>query len=151
MSLKSGIYQIQSSDKSQSFIGRNRAEDRSLNPKRVVALAPGILPLAPWVVEQLDNGRYILKAGGRPTADIDHKLWAVLLDEPPATEWIITPVSRVANNAYTIENSNGSGGWVVTEDEEDNQIAVRPLIVGPSEPPFYPPSEVFIFEEAPED
>lgn len=42
----SGRYLIRSLVRDDAFVGRNLSEDRSLNPKRVVLLPPGVQPEA---------------------------------------------------------------------------------------------------------
>ncbi|KAI6110810.1 hypothetical protein EDD16DRAFT_1516929 [Pisolithus croceorrhizus] len=65
---------------------------------------------------------------------------------------------RLENHAYVIsagmvhrcpsiakENDRGVG-WVASVGEDDRQIMIRQLIVGPSEPPFYPSNQLFRIE-----
>lgn len=54
-----------------------------------------------WVIEKLPKGGYRLKVGGSPTARIERNLYAVLLDQPPAEEWVITPRPQAGANAFT--------------------------------------------------
>ncbi|PSR87359.1 hypothetical protein PHLCEN_2v5176 [Hermanssonia centrifuga] len=145
MSLPSGNYIITSKvpDGQSLSIGRNLAEDKSLLPKKVISLPPGVeAPV--WAVQLLDNGKYILRIGGAATAEFEDKVFAVLLDVPIPTEWTITHVPQHGPNIYIIEKGDLSTGWVVPESEEPyTQIAVRPLIATRSLPPQYLPSEQF--------
>ncbi|THG95043.1 hypothetical protein EW026_g6533 [Hermanssonia centrifuga] len=162
MSLPSGNYIITSKvpDGQSLSIGRNLAEDKSLLPKKVISLPPGVeAPV--WAVQLLDNGKYILKIGGAATAEFEDKVFAVLLDVPIPTEWTITHVPQHGPNVYMlsislyrsrtvthisfcrIEKGDRSTGWVVPEEEPYTQIAVRPLIATRSLPPQYLPSEQF--------
>jgi Peptidase inhibitor I66 len=92
----------------QTFAGRNRREDFSLLPKRVYCptdaaeaqLASNLYSMAAtnsnlfnhpqWKIEALRNGRYKVSARGAATGEINKRLYAILLPEPPAEEWIIT-------------------------------------------------------------
>ncbi|KAI0088753.1 hypothetical protein BDY19DRAFT_144265 [Irpex rosettiformis] len=145
MSIEDGQYQIFSAADNLP-IGRPLAEDKSLLPKQVVTLPPGTAPTRPWDVLKNPNGTFTLKVAGAPTAEVDDKLFAILLDSPPPTEWRLTPVERNGPDAYIVTTSDGAKGWVVPDVKPESQIVIRPLIVGPSEPPFYPPTEVFIFK-----
>jgi len=148
MFLESGQYQIASALGDGILVGRRLAEDRSLRPKAVVTLPRGSPPPHPWQILKQDNGSYILRAAGAPTAAINDKLFAILLDQPEPTQWKIVPSERDGKGAYIVTKFDSPDGWVATEPEQGSwgeQISVKPLIVGPSEPPFYPPTEVFIF------
>ncbi|KAI0341519.1 proteinase inhibitor [Trametopsis cervina] len=152
MSLPTGTYEIRSAVNDQFWVGRPLAEDHSLLPKPITTLPKDQIVSRPWLVVQSDGeNQYILKVGGDPTAEIDNKLFAVLLPEPPATVWKLTPVSGYGDNAFAVSIEGDVRGWVVPDEELFTQIAVRPLIVGPSEPPFYPPTEVFIFNRVGQD
>ncbi|KAH7922327.1 hypothetical protein BV22DRAFT_1037609 [Leucogyrophana mollusca] len=141
--LRTGIYNITCPILQEgSFVGRNTREDRSLRPKGIVSLPPGGQPAA-WNVEQLEGGRYKLSIGGAPTGVINNALYAFLLGEP-YEEWIIT--YRPNHRAYTIEKEDMRAGWVMPSEDDYTQIAVRPLIVGPSFPPFFPPTELWKFD-----
>jgi len=127
-------------------IGRSRREDLSLNPKRIITESKDSdIDTILWDVKKLPNGNYILSIRGNPTAAIENNLYAVLLDYPAPTEWKI--IYQEGPKAYTIERADYRGGWVVGYDEGD-QVSVRPLIIGPSVPPFFPPTEVFTFKPA---
>ncbi|KDR67304.1 hypothetical protein GALMADRAFT_283623 [Galerina marginata CBS 339.88] len=144
MALQNGSYTITS--KAGAFpVGRNKAEDRSLNPKKVVLLPQGI-ESPEWIVEALADGTYILKIGGRPTANIDELLFAVLLDEPEPTKWKVNPQFHQGENTYTITPvGSDNDGWQVPADAEvGTQIAIQPLKFGRSFPPTYTPEELFV-------
>ncbi|KDR79612.1 hypothetical protein GALMADRAFT_63312 [Galerina marginata CBS 339.88] len=135
--MDSGLYIITS--KMEEFpVGRNAAEDLSLNPKKVIILPKGIE--APrWILQKVSDDTFIMKAGGNYTANIDDKLFAVLMDEPRPTLWKVDPQFHLGENTYTvISGENPRLGWVVLD------IAVRPLIVQPSFPPRFPPQELFV-------
>ncbi|KAK6534870.1 hypothetical protein TWF281_006169 [Arthrobotrys megalospora] len=148
--IASGLYHIRSKVDAQS-IGRHAQEDKSLNPKRIVLLdsseAEG--PNAIWEVQQKDGGGYILKCRGAVSAAKDFHLWAILHDSDEGTIWRITKQQR---GGYTIEDTKGLGaisGWVIPtfDTHQEDQIAVRPLIVLPTYPPTYPDAELFLFEQ----
>ncbi|KIM41154.1 hypothetical protein M413DRAFT_11330 [Hebeloma cylindrosporum] len=125
----------------ESFAGRDHREDRSLLPKRVNCPTDGYLEL--WELEQLPNGRYRLKARGAPTGARNNLLFAFLIEVERAEEWIITKRRDDSNRSqYTIEKADRTGGWVKETDANGAQIAVRPLIVAPTDPQF-PPNELW--------
>ncbi|KAI0766314.1 proteinase inhibitor [Irpex lacteus] len=143
MSIEEGIYYIYSAlDDIQ--VGRLRVEDRTFLPKRVVSLAPGERPNNPWTVIKRGD-KLVLKAGGAPTAGIDDKVYAILLDTPEATEWTLSRADNHKDNAYAVMSEDGVSGWVLPTSDPYTQIEVRPLIAGPSDPPTHPATEVFIF------
>jgi hypothetical protein len=94
------------------FAGRNRHEDFSLNPKAifcptddpkgqlvsnlysVVATRSDPFNLLQWTIQALPNGRYKLLAGGNPTGERNKLLYALLIEEEKAEEWIITKQER---------------------------------------------------------
>jgi len=137
--LPTGQYCIRNGD---AFADRNRAEDLSLNPKEV--FCPTDDPDSQlWDLVALPNCHYILKARGAPTGVLHKHLYAFLVDEAPE-QWVITQRESAEHLAqYTIENASQTAGWVAEKGAERPQIAVRPLIVGPSEPPHFPPNELW--------
>ncbi|KAK7047234.1 hypothetical protein VNI00_006900 [Paramarasmius palmivorus] len=141
MSLESGLYIIKNQGK---YIGRNLAEDMSLLPKRIVTL-PESVQAPRWEVEKKDDNKYILKCQKDATVQFDNLVWAALLPEPLPEKWCIEHVPHHGQNAYVILRENREQGWVVTSEEAYQQIGSKPLIVGLSEPPFYPPNEHFEF------
>jgi len=128
----------------ETFAGRNYIEDKSLGPKKVACPTDSNDPDL-WTIEQLPNGRYRIKARGAPTGVVRGLLFAFLADIDKAEEWIITlrkVVDDKHRRLYTIQKGNNSGGWIKQEGGNP-QIAVRPLIIGPSVPPFFPPNELW--------
>ncbi|KAF3078934.1 hypothetical protein TWF569_000343 [Orbilia oligospora] len=142
--LSSGLYSITTVE--DLTVGRNSREDKSLHPKPIYALPSSETgPNTIWQIDQVQDDEYILKCHGAPTAAHDGHLYAVLIDVPPPTPWKIT---KQAQGGYTIVKADEDGfGWVVSfdEDREGKPIAVRPLIVQPSYPPRFPPTELFKF------
>jgi len=125
-----------------TFAGRNRREDRSLNPKGVFCPTDSDPEL--WELVALTNGHYTLKARGASTGEINKLLYAFLIDEDRAEEWVITKRETTSPRAlYTIEKASGYGGWVAQKDSDNPQIAVRPLIVAPTYPPTFPSNELW--------
>jgi len=116
MSLNNGIYIIQSKVSNGAHIGRFMIEDLSLLPKRIHALPQGIQ--APHlIIHKLDNGKYTIKAGGAPTGVVDGRLFALLIDIHPATEW---KIESSGGNVYEI--SDGAGNyWTVPSDDGDSR------------------------------
>ncbi|KAH7927794.1 hypothetical protein BV22DRAFT_1193356 [Leucogyrophana mollusca] len=149
--LQSGIYLLTSLSLSDGFVGRDEKEDFSLQPKKVESLPPGLRgQRASWIVEALGKGRYKLKAGGAPTGEIDHKVFAFLKEEQKGEDWIVKHrVFPGQDTAYTIERADERSGWVLPEKEPYTQanlgVEIRPLIVQPSEPPRYPPNQLWKF------
>ncbi|KAF8073319.1 hypothetical protein FPV67DRAFT_1446303 [Lyophyllum atratum] len=80
-------------------------------------------------------------AGGRIFTK-DRLVWAALMDDAPQEQWRITPQLHMGPNAYTlfgsIEKTSEYEGWVLDKQEPFNQVTCRPLIIGPSDPPFFP-------------
>ncbi|PIL29909.1 hypothetical protein GSI_07819 [Ganoderma sinense ZZ0214-1] len=168
MSLESGRYYITSADGGFP-VGRRLAEDRSLRPKGIYKLPMGTESV--WEVEKLANGSYRMKNRGA-TVGRGHAgfLVAFLVDEEAEnapTEWNLRfDVARakdgdvfawhdelidiLCSSAYgSISERSGVLGWVLPESndiEPYQQVHVGVLIVGPSEPPTFPPNEVFIFK-----
>ncbi|KAK2461067.1 hypothetical protein APHAL10511_006914 [Amanita phalloides] len=121
MPLHPGYYFIFSGPRQ---VGRHPIEDRSLRPKRVLALPPGVRPLGPWLVQPAGPERYKLRALGAPTAEDNGLLWAYLMDEDQDFDWAI---NSKGDDYYTVEK-RGTVGWVATSGEEGpwgTQIAVR--------------------------
>ncbi|KAF3161794.1 hypothetical protein TWF788_002371 [Orbilia oligospora] len=155
--LSSGLYTITTVE--DLTVGRNSREDRSLRPKPIYALPPSETgPNTIWQIEQVNGEEYILKCHGAPTAAHDDHLYAVLTDEPPPTLWKITKQHQggytifqklISDLILSIIKADQDGfGWVVSFDDgrEEKPIAVRPLIVQPSYPPRFPPTELFKFK-----
>lgn len=73
------------------------------------------------------NGSYILKAIGAPTAVLDGKVYAFLVEEQPPEKWVITPVPASNEGVVTIQTSDRSKAWTVPSDQEQEQITVEGL------------------------
>jgi hypothetical protein len=90
------------------FVGRDYYEDKSLLPKKVccppdrgpdlvscfplllVQLALTYVEFLQWLIEALPNGRYSLKVRGAPTGESNKLVYAFLVEEEKAEEWVIT-------------------------------------------------------------
>ncbi|KAG8983413.1 hypothetical protein FRB93_007272 [Tulasnella sp. JGI-2019a] len=124
------------------YVGRPQREDKSLLPKPIVALPEGVR--SAWTTKSSKPNTSILMVGGAPTAAITNQVFAILLPEPPATTWKIMPVPQAGANTYLITKAdNPSQGWVMPSGQSNTQVAVRPLIMGPSDPPYYPPNQLW--------
>ncbi|ESK88375.1 hypothetical protein Moror_14761 [Moniliophthora roreri MCA 2997] len=147
MSLKPGLYYIQNR---RRYIGSSGEEPP--NAQRVIVLPDGVR--APrWLVEKLDDDRYIIKVeepdgSHASAATVDDKIF-VRVEKSEA--WHIIPDERGGKDSYVIASADERyKGWVAPEEPED-QILYRLLIVGPSFPPFYPPNETFQFLPVPRE
>ncbi|KAK7689074.1 hypothetical protein QCA50_007765 [Cerrena zonata] len=148
MSLQDGYYQIASVTSLQPIIGRNPIEDRSMQPKGVFALPSGTLPLLPWIVKTPLGGQgLVFEAGGAPTAPISDKLYAILQNNIPPMEWVVTPAPAFGPFAYSVQTSDRERGWIALSDEPLTQVSVKPL-TSPNGGALTP-NEVFIFEKVP--
>ncbi|KAI0789335.1 hypothetical protein C8Q75DRAFT_806981 [Abortiporus biennis] len=150
MSLESGKYLISAmATEGKNKVGRYWIEDKSLLPKRIILLPETGGPdgwSPEWTIEKKDDG-YIMKSLNNYTAGLNGELVAILIpDMAPPQNWKITAQPRHGENVYTIEASDSAEGWVIPEPEELTPVIVRPLIVGASYPPFFPPSELFKIE-----
>ncbi|ESK86407.1 serine protease inhibitor [Moniliophthora roreri MCA 2997] len=145
MSLEPGHYYIQNRKK---YIGHS--DEKPPAPQRVIVLPDGVR--APkWLVEKAGNDRYIIKVeepdgSYASAAKVDDKVF-VRVERPGPDLWYIIPDERGGKGSYVITTTERYDGWVAPEEPED-QILCRPLIVGPSFPPFYPPNETFQFSRA---
>jgi len=149
--ISEGIYYISSpiwGDNPDFLIGRG-LEDRSLLPKYIKTVDRN-LPYSQvqWLVRSAGDGLYILQVGRSPTAQIDQNLFAILLDDPPPTKWKID--YQPQHDAYTISSADNYQGWWASADV-DSKVGVRPLIVSPSIPPYYPKSELYKFQPLDDD
>ncbi|KAH8092539.1 hypothetical protein BXZ70DRAFT_459498 [Cristinia sonorae] len=147
--LETGSYYIQSVATGK-YIGRHWAEDRSLLPKKVIQRPEDWEP-TPWKVVKQDDGTYTLTIGGGPTGAINSKLFAILLDVPPPEHWKIFSPERNEEDEFVIMDKREEKGWIVPDSEDYTQIVVHNLIIGPSDPPFFPANEVFKFTPAKDD
>ncbi|KAI6149181.1 hypothetical protein BKA82DRAFT_1001401 [Pisolithus tinctorius] len=97
-------------------------------------------------MEKVGDRTYVISARNHKTREERGLLIGSI--EGEAQKWCIQYTER--NDAYIIVKENDrSVGWVAPMNEEgreDRQILVRQLIVGPSEPPFYPSNQLFRFK-----
>lgn len=103
MTLETGIYII-SCKGTESYIGRNKIEDRSLLPKRIISLPTGVE--APrFFVERssLSEGCYNIRAMDGLVAEKDELLWAFLIHNtaPPTSTWLINRQEQHGERIYT--------------------------------------------------
>ncbi|KAK6331436.1 hypothetical protein TWF730_004518 [Orbilia blumenaviensis] len=139
-----GHYQVSSVVESTAIIG---IDLNSEGPnKKVVALPEATQgPDTIWSVEPVstDPGqKFILKCGGLSVYGEGGKIWAGERQEPFL--WDIKHFERGGGKDYVLTGEEGIEGWYA-EGDVGAQISYRPLIVAPSYPPFYPPTEVFKF------
>jgi len=92
----------------------------------------------------IPSGTFALYAGEASLGVLDNKLFAFLVPPIRAHEWIITPVPQHGDNAVIIQTEDLAEGLLLPADDPGTQVAVRPLIAGRSEPPVYPPAEVWV-------
>jgi Peptidase inhibitor I66 len=90
------------------------------------------------------SGTFTLYAAQTPLGVLDSKLFAFLVPPIRAHEWTITPVPQHGENAVIIQAVDDADGLLLPADDPGTQVAVRPLIAGRSEPPTYPPDEVWV-------
>ncbi|PIL29926.1 hypothetical protein GSI_07836 [Ganoderma sinense ZZ0214-1] len=151
MALESGKYTI-ISKLNDGSVGRRVAEDRSGNPKGIFKLAKDMGPYVTiWEVEKLENGNYKFKANGSVVGAINGLLWAIILENQienaTTVEWTLKRDERDTDgNAYVVMAASQQVGWVAPTGE-DEQIAVKPILVGLTIPPTFSPSEVFVFKK----
>ncbi|KAG8983414.1 hypothetical protein FRB94_007216 [Tulasnella sp. JGI-2019a] len=144
MSLPPGQYTI-CNKQYGLYVGRSQKEDKSLNPKPIVALPGGDRPA--WMAKQNNSNANILMVGDAPTATINNGVCAVLQSQPSATQWKITLAPQPDGNTHTYiitRADNPSLGWVMPSGEPGTQVAVRPLLAVPIYPPIYPPNQLWI-------
>jgi hypothetical protein len=90
------------------------------------------------------SGPVTLHVGGAQLGVLDNQLVAFLVPPIRAEEWIITPVPQHGENAVVVEKADRSAGWVLPDQQAGTPVAVTPLIAGVSEPPHFPPNEVWL-------
>lgn len=91
-----------------------------------------------------------LYAGETPLGILDNQLVAFLIPPLRAQEWIITPVPQHGDDAVIIETADHTAGLLLLDEKTGTPVAVGPLIAGRSEPPTFPPNEVWIRTPVPE-
>ncbi|KAL4072822.1 hypothetical protein V8B97DRAFT_259162 [Scleroderma yunnanense] len=94
-----------------------------------------------FVFNRVNENTYTFTVNGLHVVARRGRLFASVYGPPE--QFRITYAER--HNAYIIQKTDGPSGWVAPIDEENRQILIRPLIVGPSEPPFYPSTQLFRF------
>jgi hypothetical protein len=73
------------------------------------------------------NGSYILKASQAPTAVIEGRVYALLIEEERPENWVITPVGASEEGVVIIQTSDRSKAWTVPSNEAEEQITVQDL------------------------
>ncbi|KAK7028169.1 hypothetical protein VNI00_014984 [Paramarasmius palmivorus] len=147
MSLESGRYLIKNQNK---YIGRHLHESMSMLPKHIVTLPEDVQAPKVWQVEPTGDNTYILRCKDGIAREHSDEIYAVVLHEPHPQEWYLEHVPHHGENVYVILRKDRQQGWIVTSDEDYQHVKCRPLLVGPSLPPFYPPNERFEFIRASE-
>lgn len=93
-------------------------------------------------MEKVGEDIYVMRARGYKLQDQDGRLVASMDGE--AQRWCIQYAER--NDAYVVAKENDRNvGWVAPVEGDERQIQIRTLIMGPSEPPFYPSNQLFRF------
>ncbi|KAK1230190.1 hypothetical protein PQX77_006736 [Marasmius sp. AFHP31] len=141
MSLESGHYIINNAG---SSIGRYMIEDLSLRPKRVVSLPQGVVPFH-WIIEKVNDDKYLLKAIGCATGELDGHVYAFLIDQGKAEHWKLEPVQGSLPNCFTIRTQNGSKGWVAEEGSNHGDIKTIKCEPLKGSDGNYPQTEIFQF------
>lgn len=90
------------------------------------------------------SGPVTLHVGGAQLGVLDNQLYAFLVPPLRPEKWIITPVPQHGPDAVIIEKADRSAGLVLPEKNPGTQVAVTPLIAGMSEPPHFPPNELWL-------
>ncbi|KAJ8078233.1 hypothetical protein PM082_000439 [Marasmius tenuissimus] len=137
MVLPNGRYTIKSADGNRPL---------GLDADRVVMLLEE--DSAPeWVFEAVGS-KYRIKTAEEDKKVVpgDGKVW---VDSNEDAKWILESAFHHGKNIYIVQAENRYEGWAAPFSEnDDKQVMSRPLIVGPSFPPFYPPFERFMVERA---
>ncbi|KAI5983120.1 hypothetical protein EDD15DRAFT_2376860 [Pisolithus albus] len=113
-------------------------------PVNLIEREPGVQPPR-FIFRRVGNNVYTLTINGLQVVEFKGNLFAAVEGVPQ--EWVVT--YRENLDAYTIVKRLDSPeeiGWIAPIDGDNRQIGVRHLIVGPSNPPFYPPQELYRFE-----
>ncbi|KAL0069988.1 hypothetical protein AAF712_002885 [Marasmius tenuissimus] len=137
MPLPNGRYIIRSSDDGNRPIG--------VDEDRVIALPEDDSP-PEWVLEAVGSKYRIKTTDDKKVVPSGGKVW---VDSEEDAKWILEAAFHHGKNVYIVQAENRYEGWAAPFSEnDDKQVMSRPLIVGPSLPPFYPPFERFIIERA---
>ncbi|GJE98484.1 serine protease inhibitor-like protein [Phanerochaete sordida] len=143
MSLANGLYTITSLSHNLK-IGRHPIEDRSLLPKRVMAMEPSddalCSSIAPWTIEESGGETYTMRTAGGTAGDVDGRLYAHLMMEEQAEKWRIERCPQAGECCFVVTKPDRSVCWTVPSDGETNQVELRPL------DPAHPPTQVFRIE-----
>ncbi|KAF3903863.1 hypothetical protein ABW20_dc0103546 [Dactylellina cionopaga] len=112
--LQTGKYQISSAANDRIFISRSPAEDKSLLPKKIVTLAPGVEASA-WDITKNADGSYTMKINGAPMVAVNKKMFAQLQEQQPKleTRWRLTSVYWEGENQYLIESFDRQFAWAL--------------------------------------
>ncbi|KAJ8078234.1 hypothetical protein AAF712_002884 [Marasmius tenuissimus] len=138
MPLSNDRYIIRSGDGSNRPIG--------VSKNKVVVLAED--DLAPqWIFETKGSRYYIKTPDGQAIVYKDNKLW---ISDDEGEKWHFESAFHHGRNIYVIQAEDKNHGWYNPLPEDGNQLNSRPLIIGPSFPPFFPPIERFIIERVQE-
>ncbi|KAM5542231.1 hypothetical protein V8D89_004104 [Ganoderma adspersum] len=152
MALESGKYTIVSK-LDGAPIGRRNPETTGTEPKGIFKLPNNIRPeeVTTWVVEKLENGNYKFIANhSLAVGAIDGLLFAILFEYQlagAAIEWTLKRDERdTEGNAYVVTVADQGDGWVAPSGDNE-QIAVKPIVVGLTFPPTYLPNTLFVFKK----
>lgn len=145
MPLESGTYYILNGN---DYVRRFAAGSCPPSSEKIFCPLPGHNQPETWEVEALGENLYKLKANGAYTAALEGRLCAVPLPDSRPEPWMILEQPR-HEGSYTIQTANRDGGWIRVreyDEDDDTNIKVKPLIVGPSYPPYFPPFELWKFQ-----
>ncbi|KAG5634851.1 hypothetical protein H0H81_000515 [Sphagnurus paluster] len=94
-----------------------------------------------WNIEHVGGHLYKLVVEGRVAASENGQVFG---REGSDQHWTI--IMRERMDGYTIEETHQLGvGWIL--DDGEKQVMSRRLIVHPSFPPVFPPTEIWEFEQ----
>ncbi|KAI9458232.1 hypothetical protein HD554DRAFT_2042147 [Boletus coccyginus] len=103
-------------------------------------------PVHDWTLHKVGDHKYKLSVGGYGyTGVLDGKVIASIHPEH-AAEWEITHHER--QNAFTIALAKKHHlGWTVPTNLGDGKVGIQLIIIGPSEPPTFLTSQLFLIEK----
>ncbi|TEB34470.1 hypothetical protein FA13DRAFT_1482904 [Coprinellus micaceus] len=139
MVLQSGLYTITTKEKGQPI-----GNTHSIGPserKNALSLPHGTD--AKWQITKEHDDSYTMRLQSNDTAavNVDSQ---VFLEYPArhSNTWKIEPQFHQGENTHIILTADGSqDGWAASDD---SRVLIKPLIMGPSVPPFFPPNELFV-------